>query len=363
MSACVAAQSKLNIHGYFSQAFAISQGHQIFGIPEQGTSDYRTMALQFRYDADDQNLIIMQISHERMGKSPIMVLEEGLKLDWAIYQHSFSNGLSFKVGKIQIPFGIFNEIRDVGTLLPFYRVPYASYGEGNYMSETINGISVSYSFFSESGWKIDFTSYLGEWKWIEWAARENPFTQKLTVLVETPQIRNVFGGQWWFNTPVDGLRLGLAGYHGDISGGLSFSEETGIGKENINVFHFSVDYEQTDFFIRSEHTRYFLKENDIFAFSLYGQAGYNIFKGMWLNVQAGTYKAINVPIPLLNIRSDIDYYEDFALGLNYFFSAQLALKLETHWNKSLIVEEKMINFGKDKPFGTNYMILSLSTSF
>ena len=119
----LSAQSKLNIHGYLTQAYAISDGNKIFGISPHGSADYRNLALQFRYDANPSNTIVFQFSHERLGSTPIMLLKEDVELDWGFFEHRFRNAISIKVGKIQIPLGIYNEIRDVGVLLPFYRLP------------------------------------------------------------------------------------------------------------------------------------------------------------------------------------------------------------------------------------------------
>lgn len=115
-------QTGLSVHGYLTQGFAISTDHQVHGISTEGTSDYRNLALQFRYDVDDQQNFIIQFSHERLGLSPIMQLEPDVELDWAYYEYKFNDIYSIKVGKIQMPFGIYNEFRDVGTLLPFYRI-------------------------------------------------------------------------------------------------------------------------------------------------------------------------------------------------------------------------------------------------
>jgi hypothetical protein len=91
--------SKISVHGYVSQAYAVSEDHPIFGIPTGGTTDYRDIALQFRYDPNRKNAVVVQFRHERFGELR-MDDAENVELDWAFYQHNFSDRLSLKAGRI-----------------------------------------------------------------------------------------------------------------------------------------------------------------------------------------------------------------------------------------------------------------------
>lgn len=104
---------KITIHGYLSQAYAISDGNHVVGIPEKGTTDYRTAALQMRVQISPKDIFAVQISHERIGKSRVQTVHDDLELDWMFYEHRFGNS-AVKVGRLPIPFGIYNELRDVG---------------------------------------------------------------------------------------------------------------------------------------------------------------------------------------------------------------------------------------------------------
>src|SRR5260370_14664662 len=114
------------------------------GLTPQGTADYRRAAIVARYSPTPQNAFVVQLGHRRLGDSPTMKFEDNLKVDMAFYEHRFGSGTSLRVGKSALPSGIFNEIRYVGTLLPFYRAPYSVYGEGTNTSETLNGVFVSH---------------------------------------------------------------------------------------------------------------------------------------------------------------------------------------------------------------------------
>ena len=122
--------SKLTVHGYLTQAYAdadFADGLLVsphtdelnLGISEDGTFDYRTMAIQFRYEISAKDIMIIQFSSRTLGNSPIESVEDEIELDWAFYERRLGDNTSVKVGRVQIPSGIFNAVRDVGTILPF----------------------------------------------------------------------------------------------------------------------------------------------------------------------------------------------------------------------------------------------------
>ncbi|HEX7239619.1 MAG TPA: hypothetical protein VF263_05110, partial [Longimicrobiaceae bacterium] len=139
---------KLQVHGYLTQGYAQSGELPILGISEGGTANYRTAALQFRYGITEKDNFVLQFSHRDMGTSLFTSDESSVMLDWAFYQRRFGNG-SVRVGRGPIPLGIYNEVRDVGTILPFYRAPSNFYYEG---FETLDGASANYDFALGGGW-------------------------------------------------------------------------------------------------------------------------------------------------------------------------------------------------------------------
>src|SRR5258708_6414715 len=80
---------KITINGYLSQAYAISDGNQITGIPKQGTADYRTAAVQIRADMTAQDTFSVKFRHERIGESPFQAFQPDVALDWVFYEHKF----------------------------------------------------------------------------------------------------------------------------------------------------------------------------------------------------------------------------------------------------------------------------------
>jgi len=363
------AQSGLNVHGYLSQAFAISDKYQIFGIPTDGTADYRALALQFRYDIDEYNSSIIQFSHRRIGNSPLMELEKDVVLDWAFFEHRFNDNLGFKIGKILIPFGYYNEIRDVGVLLPFYRPPYTPYTMGAYLSETVNGMDFFY-IKNFDDWDLNLDVYGGSWEWRLWFNQRSIISDGIITLIDISTVRNATGARLSCSLHDFGIAGGLSWQRGDVSGKYFFGTEYGgVRPQTFNMFNLYFDYSNDLFYTRPEITKMFFEPGDFYIDGISFTSGVNVYSGISANFSFEMLSIYDVPnfesetSNLVTDRDDSKYLKDFAIGLNYRFNSHVILKSELHFNKSLATEDIYKNVFSDDPEDMKYFILSLATSF
>src|SRR6185436_5467510 len=100
--------AKITLNGYLTQAYARSDEHQILGITKAGTADYSTAALRIRADMTPDDAFVLQLAHIRIGNSPIQQLKNEVDIEWLYYQRNFGD-TRLKLGRVQIPFGIYNE--------------------------------------------------------------------------------------------------------------------------------------------------------------------------------------------------------------------------------------------------------------
>ncbi len=383
--------SKLTVHGFLTQAYAtasFSEGgffsptddERILGIPEDGTFDYRAMALQFRYEISTKDIVIVQFSSRSLGDSPIEEVEDEIELDWAFYERRIGDDTSIKIGRVQIPFGIFNELRDVGTVLPFYRPAFTFYREGSFTSETVDGVVFSHTFAAQSEWSLDFDAYLGTWDLVESPSLGQGETSLATA--------DGFGVSLWLNTPVYGLRLGAGYQQRDVSGGLEGLFRPVGGEDTFDDFWASFDYAGDRFVARAEYRTFEADPDEVFAggeFPLwYGQLGYHPNEKLRIYVQAEFSDAKQPKEDFfqpvfggLPITEDVDirFREDIAASLSYLFSSNLVLKLEHHFDVTTEQLGIVPVFAPPFPFpiglrpvtavsdGGEYTILSFSVSF
>jgi hypothetical protein len=333
----------ISFHGYLSQAYAASDGLQIVGITKDGTADYRSAAVQIRADLSDQDAFIVQLSHERLGASPINAFRQDVEVDWLFYEHQFGDS-AVKVGRVQIPFGIYNEVRDVGVLLPFFRPSLDFYGEGSFNSETVDGIVLSHSFKPWGSWSLAGDLYYGNFDFV--SVDTEYFLSKAS---------DTYGFELWLETPVPGLRLG--------AGGMRFQvRDTRKPADRAlpwTVYHLSLEGQFGRFSTHAEYANFDAQpwpgargrwETG------YAHLGYALTDKITLNGQ------VEIVDFLIQGVFDGEFDDDKALGVNYAFQPNLVLKAEHHWNQGYHAENPLASlFGA--PLDTRYWILSLSTSF
>lgn len=333
---------KLHVHGYFSQAYARSSELPVFGIPTgESTLDYRSAALQLRYAASDHDEVVLQFTHRRLGESLVSTPENGVELDWAFYQRLIGP-VSLRVGRVPMPIGIYNEMRDVGTLLPFYRAPGNVYLEG---FETIDGVVLDYEH-DLGDWRASASVIGGE------AAVQMPYTAPEGPVLLEGRMNLMTGGQFWLHTPVPGVRLGTGvwRWRGAIALPGVVGEQTGM------FWTASADADLDRFYVRGEYQRGTF--GDMRAQMYYGQAGVELGRGFSLNAQGEVQdRAIDLPTATL----EADFARDVALGINFAPTASLVLKLEGHRARGLFFDEYVDEGGP--PGRSNYMIASISVSF
>jgi hypothetical protein len=337
-------EARLQVHGYLNQAFADTDEGVLFGIPPSGTFDYRTAALQFRFAMTDHDNLVLQLSNKRLGESPVMQVEPDVRLDWAFYERRFAGSGSFKAGRVPIPQGIYNELRDVGTVLPFYRVPFNFYQEGSYTSETLDGVQLSYTVFDSKKWPLELHAYFGGWELIETLGGATPVT--------VARAEQGLGGQLWLRTPLPGVRLGLGGQTYNVRGGARPPGQ----KEDWNTWYASFDGEYQRVKLQAEYRAVNIgADTDFEAF--YILAAVNVLKGLSVNA-LGDFG--NLQFPGL----DRDLHRDWAVGVSYAFRPNLVAKAEYHWATTFIEDDRALGFLDPQPAGKiNYTILSLAASF
>ncbi len=279
-------RSKLQVHGFLTQAYAKakflkggldtpSQNEVELGIPEDGTTAYRNLALQFRYEMTPQDIVVVQLSNRSLGDSFITELEDEVELDWGFYERRIGSDTSVKVGRVQIPMGIFNEIRDVGTTLPFYRPSFAFYNEGAFTAETLDGVVVSHNFASESDWSLETDFYYGEWDLVESLSAG---TTRLFALARTTRLlRPAAVAQHPGIGPAPRLRRPSTARPRAAS-----SCRPGVTSDAIDQWYLSVDGAFDQFTIRGEYREFNptivlpFAALDAKLSSYYVQAGYNV---------------------------------------------------------------------------------------
>jgi hypothetical protein len=189
---------RLELHGSLNAAYGRSHELPMFGLPLTGTSDYRVFTLQGRYALTENDQIVAQVFNRRLGTSPYAPALPDVTMQWAYWQHK-SGDFTFKVGRNPLPRGLVNEVRYIGTVLPFFRPSNELTGEA---FDAIDGAVVSYRHEIGHGVELEQHGFAG--------GSENRATANTTTGTELRIARteNMFGGQTYLTLPVAGIRFG-----------------------------------------------------------------------------------------------------------------------------------------------------------
>ncbi|MEM9557148.1 MAG: hypothetical protein AAGC60_23015 [Acidobacteriota bacterium] len=301
------------------------------GLVDEGTFAYRSLALQFRYRVSDDGSLVVQLAHERNGESVVDGFRDEVELDWAFYQHNVADRFRLRVGRFPLSFGAFNEIRDVGTLLPLYRPSAAVYGENTFTSETIDGLSWAYRDEFAGGSALEVDAYAGQYD----AFESSPLAP--TVL-EPVEARDIFGFQLWVDPPVDGLRIGAHVQTLKQSGGL-VGLARALGEEStLDDYLASIVYEGEAWFARAEHR--WLRPSDLQPgfggdfdaelSSWYAHIGRRFGELGTLLVLQLEGNHYEVSLSAFNEFVEFDPILDLGLALRYAIRPEVMLKVELH---------------------------------
>jgi hypothetical protein len=313
---------RLIIHGSVNIGYGRTDSLPYFGFRKDGTSEQRAVALQVGWRIDDNDRVVTQFLHRRTGESPLNDIEPDFFPVWAFYEHTFDNGATVKLGRNPLPRGIFNEVRFVGTLLPFYRVGATVYGE---TLEFIDGVVAGKRWDAGDDWSIETYGFAGGFN----IKAQLPGAEENEVI--DTRTENTFGAQVWLNTPIDGVRIGAFANSYEALPEDKLADPAGRTLTTL----FSAEAVRSFGFARAEYTSFQQDEPDAYTnyTAWYAQLGVKPTPKVTVAAEYSTanneIRFAGTPIPNL----DIPITKELGVGVTYAPSPQIALKLEARQNE------------------------------
>ncbi len=307
---------RLSIHSSVNVAYGKSDNQQAFGISKDGTTDYRAIALQFGYQIDDNDRVVTQFLNRTFGGSPLNEAAPAFYPVWAFYEHTFESGVKVKAGRAPLPRGLFNEVRFVGTLLPFYRVGRTVYGE---TLEQIDGVVVSKPW-DLGGFRVETYGFAGGFDLRAVLAGAGGTT------VYQVRNENTVGTQVWVNTPVEGLRFGGFVARYDNTPNLTLPDS--MRPEPTTTAMFSAEAVRSRGFVRAEYTRFDNDGTNTYN-AWYAQAGVKPVAPLTIAAEYQEARIhVGLPDPVPDVKLPLS--QELTIGFTWATSANIAFKLEGH---------------------------------
>lgn len=206
------------VHGFVSQGYLKSDHGNYLGDSEKGTFDFTEYALNASLYPAESVYVGAQMYARRLGYWGSYKPE----LDWAVLDYRFKDWIGARLGRVRIPHGFYNEIRDTDALRTGVFLPQSVYNEAwrdAFMSLSFGGGLYGVTphnafghldyrlYYGKLGLRDDsgFVTYLGDQFGSDASNVENDEVWSFSL-------------QW--NTPADGLRFGYTDNTFDLSGAL-----------------------------------------------------------------------------------------------------------------------------------------------
>ena len=315
------ADGRLSLVGFGGAAVGRSWGNPyLHGTPEGNASDaYLTLSLLAK--PQDALTLAGQVElHLRSGQM-------APTLDWAFAEYRFADALRLRLGQAKLPKGLYGEVTDVGTLRPFYSLPQGTYGPGELDTEHYIGVGVTGQLLDGLDWGLEYDAAFG----LLSQTTESP----LRTLMGLPTVVGpmvVLGARLAVQTPVPGLRvLGTLGRTSPRPSGVPALDVGPLARRGVTAPGLSVELARERLLVRAEG---FLARvdgaPDAVLFGFVEVAGFVLggqrTGGLQLAARVDAFDQ-RVPEPL----GALGRHRDLALGLNYWFTPQFAVKASHHW--------------------------------
>lgn len=245
-----AALSGVDIHGFISQGFLYSDEYNYLADNStDGSFEYNEIGINFSKRLTEQLHLGMQFFSRDLGD----ISNNKVTLDWAFGDYRWKNWLGIRAGRIKLPLGLYNDIRDMDMLRTCIVMPQGIYRDLlRETSNAANGVGLYGSIFlgvvgslnyqvvagalfadSESG-QEKYTNYLG--RGLVTQNGENEFD-------------TVYSGNISWETPLEGLLLGYSNYTGELRAPILIADDvpvlggtTTVSQYDWFVHMFSAEY-------------------------------------------------------------------------------------------------------------------------
>jgi hypothetical protein len=310
-------EGKLSVNGFGQWGYGRTAGENGYYIgTEQGEYDNAQFSLAVTARPAAEVVVAGQLFFQSEGE---------IALDWGFAEYRVSDLLRVRAGKVKNPLGLFMEVKDVGTLRPFFSLPQSIYGPGNIGSESYLGAGVTGEWTAASGWGVAYDAYGGALEMPAWepsdAVTGAPPHDFSSLEPESEMVRDVIGGRVSLLTPVDGLLFRVSAYTGNLQ---EDDEDEAVRMTTVGL---SAEYALDSVQVRGEVFR--AVEGDLET----NVAGYAEVAWRFLpKLQAAVrYERARMTKEGLAAASPLRDHEELALGLAFWPRPNIAFKASYHF--------------------------------
>lgn len=320
---------RIELSGFGGWAYAETDGNAYRIGTADGNYDSTEFALNIGAQASDRITFTAQVHLERTRE------DDEVEIDYAFGEYFVSDALQFRIGRVKLPFGIYGEIANVGTLRQFYTLPQGMYGPTGAVGKNYNGIGLRGARYGSS-WSTEYDLFVGK---IEAVSALPGFILSDPALLLEHEVQgssaaeDAVGVRLSFRPPIEGLSFGgsaIVGTQGTDEILESIVPIRGQDRQNYGA-HLQID--RKPFLLRAEFSRW-EADPDLEVDGYYVEASYRIGERWevsarmdWHEVFLGERLQGSNPDAFTRALLSSD---DLGFGINYWLSPAFVLRLNYH---------------------------------
>lgn len=108
----VSAADDIVIHGLVSQGFLKTTDNNYLNESKDGSSEFNEYILNFQKNMDDKLRVGVQLISRDLGKEG----NNNVKVDWGYGDYRVNDNFGVRLGRVKVPFGMYNQYRDIDML-------------------------------------------------------------------------------------------------------------------------------------------------------------------------------------------------------------------------------------------------------
>ncbi len=346
----------IEFHGFASQGFIGTTGYNYLGDTKSGSLEFSEFGLNAAFNPFARTRIMAQAFSDDVGSAG----RYDAVLDYALAEYTFNDYIGIRAGRIRRPQGIYNDIQDVDLGRTFVLLPQGVY-DARYRDfyVSLDGAEIFGAIPLEQAGTLAYELYTGVVRpsvdgGIALDIRNDlPITGRLDE-INSPTI---FGGQLWWSTPIDGLRLGASG--GYVPGfDYTLTVQSPVGpihldeKSDVIVLQYSAEYLWKAWTFQNEYWFTYSDSDspgvpDASTFSWYVSAEYRFNK--WIAAGAYYSEYYNTSFQpsgagtgVTNYPSDANQ-RDAAVAVRFDLTDRWLFKVEGHYLRGTGLLEDNVN--------------------
>jgi hypothetical protein len=241
----------LDVHGFVSQGAFLSTGNNFLEDSKHGSTKFTEVGINFTKPISDEFRVGMQLFAHNFGQ----LGNYNALVDWFYASYRWKDWLGLRVGRIKLPFGLYNDVSDIDSARIPILLPQSIYSVQNrdYLLAQTGGELYGYLGLHSAG-ALAYRLYGGS------IYLENAASTNAAVTVTKLESPYLLGGRVMWETPVNGLRLGVSAQRLRIDYGFVVGGTTAVSlKVPVTMWIASVEYSKSNWLLAAEYSRYRVK--------------------------------------------------------------------------------------------------------